>query len=127
NSEAGKIADFYLKLNDLSSNYFNYIKKAIDLKHQNKQITSQIKALEETVVEWENVFRDSLDIIFIIDAESKKIVQPNKTASIVLGYTEAELIGMDFSFLSTNLDEDRASAEFHGASIVNQGLRSNSG
>ncbi|WCL49397.1 putative bifunctional diguanylate cyclase/phosphodiesterase [Leptospira sp. GIMC2001] len=126
-SENGKIADFYITVKDLASDHFKHIKTAIDLKQKDKQNNAHIRMLEETVVEWENVFRDSLDLIFIIDAETKKIVQPNKTATIVLGYSEVELIGMDFSFLSTNMDENSSNAEFHGASIVNQGLRSNSG
>ena len=47
---------------------------------------------------------------------------------LVLGYSEAELIGMDFSNLTKSpKSEEEDGAEIHGSSIINQGLRNSEG
>lgn len=54
--------------------------------------------------------------------------QTNRTSMMVLGYTEDQLIGMDFSLLTKPPKSEKMDgADFQGSSIINQGLRNSEG
>lgn len=116
--------DFLIHEEDLTKEGLFFLQKAASLKLELNETKMRLELMSENLKEWENLFFDSLDIMFIIDASSRKIVQANHTATILLGFTKEELIGMDFSLLTQkvkNLDE-LGDAEFHGSAIINQGL-----
>ncbi|MCC5814964.1 MAG: EAL domain-containing protein [Leptospira sp.] len=122
NTDLTNIMDFYLSSVDLKENYLGLLKRAILAKLESINSCNSLKLVEENLAEWENLFQDSLDIMFIIDATTKKIIEANHAANIVLGYTRDELIGRDFSFLSHTQESEKNDTEFHGYTIANHGL-----
>jgi diguanylate cyclase (GGDEF)-like protein/PAS domain S-box-containing protein len=120
--------NFSFRYESLNTEILSVIKEIIQSKILYRKLENKYSKLEETIVEWKNIFQDSLDLIFIIESETKRILQTNRTSMMILGYTEDELIGMDFSLLtkppkSENLD----GADFQGSTIINQGLRNSEG
>lgn len=116
--------DFLIHEEDLTGERLSCLQKEASLKLELKNTKKKLDLMGENLKEWENLFFDSLDIMFIIDASSRKIIQANHTATILLGFTKEELIGMDFSLLTQNVKnpDDLDDAEFHGSAIINQGL-----
>jgi PAS domain S-box-containing protein len=65
-------------------------------------ITDRIKALnslQESERRFSTLFRESLDAILIVDAQSGKVLLMNKAVRRILGYEEQNLIGQPFSIL----------------------------
>lgn len=90
---------------------------------ENRELKEELESLEKNLSEWENIFQESLDIMFIIDARNKQIVEVNQTACLVLGYTKQDMIGRDFSnFTNQREVSTEMDSGFHGSSISNQGL-----
>lgn len=120
--------DFYIRYETLTTDYLFIFNQTIQGKLRAKELENTVTKLEHSIIEWQNIFQDSLDLIFIIESETKKILQTNRTSMMVLGYTESELIGMDFSLLTKSpKSEEVDGAEIHGSSIINQGLRNSEG
>jgi diguanylate cyclase (GGDEF)-like protein/PAS domain S-box-containing protein len=122
------LIDFYIRYETVTSDYLYIFNETIRGKRRAKELENTVTKLENSILEWQNIFQDSLDLIFIIESETKKILQTNRTSMLVLGYSEAELIGMDFSNLTKSpKSEEEDGAEIHGSSIINQGLRNSEG
>lgn len=122
--------DYWLFETELDVHNIGRIRVAVEYQLHLRAAQAKLQQLEKNLSEWENLFQESLDIMFIIDASSKRIVEANHTASILLGYNREELIGKDFSLLAEPIqrpNEDEDEAEFHGSAIINQGLVSAEG
>ena len=78
---------------------------------------------------WDILFEESLDIMFLIDPDTKKIITANNIAIELLGYTAEELKELDFSKL-TNSDtgeDSEEDKEFRGSIIEGQSLHAKDG
>jgi diguanylate cyclase (GGDEF)-like protein/PAS domain S-box-containing protein len=122
--------DFQTKIVSLDSREISEAKLRFFPEYiSNLQIRSnlemEVENLKNDLSGWESIFQESLDLMFLIDPDTKKITQANRTACLILGYAPEDLIGLEFSKLSkSDIESDSIEAKFHGASIINQGLRS---
>jgi len=61
---------------------------------------------DNTAGQFKTLFMHSLDALLIIDAESERILEVNRTAHRLLGYTRKEIIGKRFTSLLPPMTED---------------------
>lgn len=116
---------FDLELDEvhLQKRNINLLKKAIEWKGQFKRLKKINKTLLKNLQEWESFFRDALDLIFIIDGNTKKIIDANTSACVILGYSKEELIGKDFTdIFRTEAHLTVDGSGFYGSTLANHGL-----
>ena len=77
------------------------MRKRIELEKFNEQLQQEIAerkqveaALRESEDKFRSIFEQATDGILIADAETKKLIEANKTMCIMLGYSHDEIAGL---------------------------------
>ncbi|MCH8029674.1 MAG: PAS domain S-box protein [Candidatus Dadabacteria bacterium] len=84
--------------NDL--NVIKIVASQIEVAINNARQTEAIRLFDERL---KTIFRESLDVIMVVDAETEEIITVNRATERILGYKEEDLKGKNFqSLLSPN-------------------------
>ncbi len=116
-AEASRVGvdDYIVK--DPHGDYLNLLPTALPLvaqKHKDRVARIEAEqALRKSETQYRNLFEYASDAIYIIDPDTRYILQANKVASAQLGYTNEELLSMrieDIDFMASP-QEHKASIE----------------
>lgn len=85
----------------------NAAASAADLARRETELASQqriLSAIREQKEQYQDLFEQANDIVFILDLDGK-FIYINQAAQKITGYTPAEMVGRHFSAFATHADE----------------------
>lgn len=85
------------------------IEKTLLTEQFEHEVTSKVAQLQESEEKYRVLFEDASDAIVIIDFTTQKLVDANRQAEILVGYSKAELLTMTVSDFWLREDEKRLS------------------
>ncbi len=92
--------------------------RTADLEASEAVLQRAKEALRESEEKFSAIFHASVDVVMVIDGESRRILSVNRAAGHVLGYEHEALIGEDFSTLLRSPDESTQADELDSFPIL---------